>query len=253
MGKKIDVDKREIDEIIKLRITELEGDVSKLTYNSVWKFNQRISKDKNYKRYDGKNFTSYGYHTWAGKYKNEYGYGKVRIDEIKKDAMSKNNSSVDSNYFELMEMANEEFVSSMNDIILLVSDLHTQPEVLTRRLVKVFKRDKRTIIELEKENKELKEKLAIEEDKNNKLETGVINLFFASSSPNNSMENMINLSKSEDSFSYNELKNMFNSDEERIRKLIKIKEDEKNESLIDIAMKVKKKERIRNLGIYKGE
>ena len=58
MGKKIEIDKKEIEEIIKLRITELDGDASKLTYNSVWKFNERISKDKNYKRYDGKQFTS---------------------------------------------------------------------------------------------------------------------------------------------------------------------------------------------------
>ena len=219
MGKKIEIDKKEIEEIIKLRITELDGDASKLTYNSVWKFNERISKDKNYKRYDGKQFTSYGYHTWAGKYKNEYGYGKVRIDEIKNDAISKNTENdlnTEDNHLELIDITNENFTSSMNDIIMLVNDLHNEPQSLTRRLIKLFKRDKRTIAELEKENKELKEKLSKEQDKNNKLEKGVTNLFFASSSPNNSMENMINLSKSEDAFAYNELKNMFNADEERI-------------------------------------
>ncbi|QJA08773.1 hypothetical protein HF520_07360 [Romboutsia sp. CE17] len=252
MGKKIEIDKKEIEEIIKLRITELDGDASKLTYNSVWKFNERISKDKNYKRYDGKQFTSYGYHTWAGKYKNEYGYGKVRIDEIKNDAISKNtenNLNTEDNHLELIDITNENFTSSMNDIIMLVNDLHNEPQSLTRRLIKLFKRDKRTIAELEKENKELKEKLSKEQDKNNKLEKGVTNLFFASSSPNNSMENMINLSKSEDAFAYNELKNMFNADEERIKKLIKTKQDVKNDKLLEISSKLKKKEKIKKLGL----
>lgn len=252
MGKKIEIDKKEIEEIIKLRITELDGDASKLTYNSVWKFNERISKDTNYKRYDGKQFTSYGYHTWAGKYKNEYGYGKVRIDEIKNDAISKNtenNLNTEDNHLELIDITNENFTSSMNDIIMLVNDLHNEPQSLTRRLIKLFKRDKRTIAELEKENKELKEKLSKEQDKNNKLEKGVTNLFFASSSPNNSMENMINLSKSEDAFAYNELKNMFNADEERIKKLIKTKQDVKNDKLLEISSKLKKKEKIKKLGL----
>ncbi len=252
MGKKIEIDKKEIEEIIKLRITELDGDASKLTYNSVWKFNERISKDKNYKRYDGKQFTSYGYHTWAGKYKNEYGYGKVRIDEIKNDAISKNTENdlnTEDNHLELIDITNENFTSSMNDIIMLVNDLHNEPQSLTRRLIKLFKRDKRTIAELEKENKELKEKLSKEQDKNNKLEKGVTNLFFASSSPNNSMENMINLSKSEDAFAYNELKNMFNADEERIKKLIKTKQDVKNDKLLEISSKLKKKEKIKKLGL----
>ena len=110
-------------------------------------------------------------------------------------------------------------------------------------MIKLFKRDKRTIAELEKENKELKEKLSKEQDKNNKLEKGVTNLFFASSSPNNSMENMINLSKSEDAFAYNELKNMFNADEERIKKLIKTKQDVKNDKLLEISSKLKKKKK----------
>ncbi|UOW66785.1 hypothetical protein [Paraclostridium bifermentans] len=255
MGKKIEIDKKEIDEIINLRISELDGNISKLTYNSVWKLNERISKDENYKRYDGKNFTSYGYHTWAGKYKNEYGYGKIRIDEIKNKAISEseqnneNNLGIDTDYLELTNITKEEFISSMNDIVMLVNDLHNEPEVLTRRLIKVFKRSKRTVLELEKENKELKEKLSKEEDKNSKLEKGVTNLFFASTSPNNSMENMMNLSKSEDAFTYDELKNMFNSDEERIRRLIRTKQDEKNDKLLDISTKLKKKDRIKNLGI----
>lgn len=252
MGKKIEVDKREIDEIISLKLTELDGKFNKLTYNSVWKFNQKISKDKNYKRYDGEPFKLYGYHTWAGKYKNEYGYGKVRIDEIKNSAMSKQteSDSISKNDLsELYDINGEEFGFNMNDIIMLVNDLHDEPEVLTRRLVKVFKRDRRMLAEIEKENRELKEKLSKEQDKNNKLQKGVINLFFASSSPNNSMENMINLSKSEDAFAYNELKNMFNADEERIKKLIKTKQDVKNDKLLEISSKLKKKEKIKKLGL----
>ena len=149
----------------------------------------------------------------------------------------------------MIDITNENFTSSMNDIIMLVNDLHNEPQSLTRRLIKLFKRDKRTIAELEKENKELKEKLSKEQDKNNKLEKGVTNLFFASSSPNNSMENMINLSKSEDAFAYNELKNMFNADEERIKKLIKTKQDVKNDKLLEISSKLKKKEKIKKLGL----
>lgn len=254
MGKKIEIDKKEIEEIINLRITELDGNVDKLTYNGVWNLNKKISKDKKYKRYDGKPFTLYGYHTWAGKYKNEYGYGKIKIDEIKNNAISKavenakSDSSLENEPLEF-DINGEEFGASMNDIVMLVNDLHDEPEVLTRRLIKIFKKSKRTIIELERENKELKENLSKEKDKNSKLEKGVTNLFFASSSPNNSMENMVNLSKSEDAFAYNELKNMFNSDEERIRQLIKTKEDVKNDKLLDMASKLKKKEKIKKLGI----
>ena len=44
---------REVDEIIELKIKDLDGLVSKLTNNNVWEFNKKISADPTFKNFKG--------------------------------------------------------------------------------------------------------------------------------------------------------------------------------------------------------
>lgn len=76
------INKEEVDEIITLKLQELGGMKSKLTYNNVWNFNKKLCKE-NTKRKNGEKFNLYGYTFWASEYNNKPYYGKKKIDEIK--------------------------------------------------------------------------------------------------------------------------------------------------------------------------
>ena len=59
-------DKDEVWEIIKLKLEQLGGVKSNLTYNNVWNFNKKLVEDK-VKRSNGEYFNLYGYTFWASK------------------------------------------------------------------------------------------------------------------------------------------------------------------------------------------
>lgn len=207
--KKTEIDEKEIDEILNLFIkTRLHGVVSKLSYNGVKKFNEEIAFNDNYIRENGEQFKLYKYNFWAGKYNGVDLYGKKKIDEKKKQTEVK--------------AVGEMFSPDILDVIALVDKLHTKPEELSRRLCKLFDRQIR-------ENEMLKNRLSIEIEQKEvlrkKLEmmgTACTNIMFQSQSPNNSLNDMFKLRKEQDVIPYNELVSMFNEDEERINKLIRL-------------------------------
>ena len=69
-------------------------------------------------------------------------YGRQRINEIK------NSSNV--------VVAGKEFIPEIGDIHALVNEYYKKPEVLYKKLAKVFEMDKNKLKKLEEENKELK-------------------------------------------------------------------------------------------------
>lgn len=205
---KREVDFEEVDEIILLKLKELGGIKRKLTYNSVFQFNKKIAKNKEYLRANGEFYTLYGYDFWMTGYKGEDYYGKKRIDEIKKS----------SNVI----VAGEEFNADMQDIITLVDDLHNKPSVLVKRLISVFHRDRSKLKQLEEENKKLAKQNELLNKRIKMFEKGLVSLFYNSSVPNNSLENVMSIKNSKDGAVYNELKNMFNNDESRLKKVLNI-------------------------------
>lgn len=131
------IDKEEVDEIIYLKLKELGGMKKRLTYNSVFTFNKEIANNPKYKRKNGELFTLYGYDFWASSYNNEDYYGRQRINEIK------NTSNV--------IVAGKEFIPEVEDIHALVNDYYKKPEVLYKKLAKVFEMDKNKLKNLAKD------------------------------------------------------------------------------------------------------
>ena len=212
------IDKEEVDEIIYLKLKELGGMKKRLTYNSVFTFNKEIANNPKYKRKNGELFTLYGYDFWASSYNNEDYYGRQRINEIK------NTSNV--------IVAGKEFIPEVEDIHALVNDYYKKPEVLYKKLAKVFEMDKNKLKNLEEENDDLQKALQ-------SFEREFASIFCNSRLADNSLVDVMSMNKSKDSVVYDSLKNMFNDD-----KLVELsKGDKKNNIDTSNVLSLKREER----------
>ncbi|WP_238900269.1 hypothetical protein [Clostridium sp. YIM B02500] len=226
------IDNQEVKEIINLKLQELNGDKSKLTYNSVYKFNQNISNNEQYKRNNGEAFNSYGYDFWAGSYKGQDYYGKEQIDKLKSEINP--------------IIAGESFELEIQDIIVLVDKYRNNSGLLTKKLIHCFESDRKKISILKNENTKLKNKLKKAQLDLKLFEQGFASMFYNSSLVDNSLIDVISLTKSSDRYVYDELKNMFNNEEDRLQKIF---DNESNDKIINrsvINIDDKKKELIDN-------
>lgn len=192
------IDKEEVDEIIYLKLKELGGMKKRLTYNSVFTFNKEIANNPKYKRKNGELFTLYGYDFWASSYNNEDYYGIQRINEIK------NTSNV--------IVAGKEFIPEVEDIHALVNDYYKKPEVLYKKLAKVFEMDKNKLKNLEEENKKLKKEKDDLQKALQSFEREFASIFCNSRLADNSLVDVMSMNKSKDYLVYDGLKNMFNDE-----------------------------------------
>lgn len=214
---KTTIDLEEVDEIVNLYIESRGGFTTDLKFKAISDFNIKIVNDK-YKRKNDKMFTLYKYNFWGGSYNGEFNYGKKRIIEL--------------NEKNKVHVVGHEFDNEVIDIITLVNDLHNKPQELTKYLVSIFEKERKKHKDVENQLALAKETISKLENKIAVFENGFTNLFFQSNSPNTSLDNMMNLSKSMDSVCYDELKNMFgNTDRFKRNKDITTKKDE---SAIDI-------------------
>lgn len=184
--------KKEVDEIIELKIKELDGLASKLTYNNVWEFNKKISNNPDFKNFKGQQFNCYSSDFWSAKYKNKDNYGRSRITYYK-----------DKGYKDAI--FNGDFDPNIRDIVLAVNDLHSKPERLIRVLSKMFEEKVKTIEILDKSLEEHKLLLQAKDKMIKQMERATYNLFFASSDSRNSLRDMKDLRRSKDKFLINEL------------------------------------------------
>lgn len=234
-------DKDEVDEIILSKLDELGGIRKKLNYYGVWKHNEELANDPTkYKRKNGESFNLYGYDFWAGNYgkkdapKEPY-FGKKRIDEIK------SNSTV--------IIAGEEYTPDMQDLKVVVDEWCTKPIELSRRVCKLFQKDRDKISRLENERIKDKKKIEDLEKQLELFERGFASLFLNSSLPYNSLENVMVITKSNDSKVRNDLLNMFNGKSNLNRILSSVKSSPKSpetlENVISIldTQEVRKKRR----------
>lgn len=189
---------KEVDEIIELKIKELDGVASKLTYNSVWQFNKKISNNSDFRNFKGEYFRCYSSDFWSTKYKNKDNYGRSRITYYK-----------EKGYKDIV--FDGDFDSNIKDIVLAVNDLHSKPEKLIRILSKIFEEERKTIEVLENSIEEYKLSLQAKDKLIKQMEKSMYNLFFASSDSRNSLRDMMNLRRSKDKFLINELESAVGS------------------------------------------
>lgn len=192
------IDKEEVDEIIYLKLKELGGMKKRLTYNSVFTFNKEIANNPKYKRENGELFSLYGYDFWASSYNNEDYHGRQRINEIK------NTSNV--------IVAGKEFIPEVEDIHTLVNEYYKKPEILYKKLARVFEMDKNKLKSLEEENKKLKKEKEDLQKALQSFEYEFASIFCNSRLADNSLVDVISMNKTKDSVVYDSLKNMFKDD-----------------------------------------
>lgn len=226
---KTKIDKDEINEIINLYIKKvLNGNTMKLSANGITKFSAQIAKNETYIRQNGLLFNKYKYTIWAGNYQGNDYYGKQRINEIKNEAEVKG--------------VGEAFNPVTLDIIRLLEDSKNVDDKLKLRLCKIFDKERKYKNELEKdlenikrENKKLRQKIDM-------MEKSIINLMFQSQSPDNSLNDMFNATRSTDVICCREMENIFNEGSERIKILMQEKvlsDDGESKKVINIAEKNK--------------
>ncbi len=192
---KREIDKEEIEEIILLKLEELGGRKSKLTANNVAQFSKKISNNEEYKRKNGKLFKYYGYDIWAGSYKGQDYYGKIKLAEIK--------NSID------VVAVGKEFIPDLQDIIILVDKNHKDPEKLSKKLVSIFKSDKKKIDKLNKELDKIKEENKRLKQNLQDFQEGFVNMFLNSNQTDNSLADMLTVPRAKDGYISQELQNMF--------------------------------------------
>jgi len=206
---RLEYDKNEVEEILDLYKDKVIAEGNILTeYKSktISKFNEELVAN-NIKRENGKPFTLYKYNFWAGRQRstNDYNYGKKiilnRNEELRLKAVG--------------DAKNVE----MQDIINIVNKNIKDPNKLTALLCTYVKKQKNKVatvldenIKLTNENKALKDRIEI-------LENTYLNIFFNSQIPNNSLNDMLSLSRTQDGFISEELENMFEDGLDRIRGL----------------------------------
>ena len=228
------VDETEVDEIIMLKLDELGGRKNKLSANNLAKFSKKIANNKEYTRDDGSLYNYYGYDFWAGEYKGVPYYGKKRLAEIKNTVN--------------VTVAGKEFLPGIEDILILVDKYHKDPEILGKKLCKIFEDDKKKI-------KRLTERVSDLQEEKDKLKTnlddfkrGFASLFLNSNSTDNSLEDVMSVPRMKDGIVSAELQNMFKEDyQEFIKSTKKDDTEEKQDSVTEMPMSERKRDRLRRL------
>jgi len=205
---KLVVDEQEVDEIINIKLEELGGVKSKLTYNNVWMLNKRIANNTEHLRENGAQYSLYGYQFWAASYKGNDYYGKRRIDEIKSE--------------ETFILAGKQFTPQMQDIFVLFDKYggtSKSVSILKEKMLQLFEKDRTKIGYLEEELKVTEKKLENANRSLEKFQDNFIKMFFDSQEENNSLQNVMQLKKSGDVMLDQQLKEMFGD------KLVKVVEE----------------------------
>lgn len=231
---KAKVNEKEVDEIIALKLNDLGGLKSKLTYNNVWNFNKELVKEKRLNS-EGKVFTLYGYSFWASGYNGEDYYGKAKIDEIK--------SSKE------IVLAGESFSKEVQDILILVDKYKNKPQELSKRLVKIFESDRKKMALLTEQNKSLNKEVVSLRKQKEQLEEGFVTIFYNSIYTDNSMTDVMSVNKSGDSCMLDALKTMFNEDENKLNQIVapKKKAPQLESTVLSLEQKLATKKQLHDL------
>lgn len=230
------VDEVEVDEIINLKLEELGGRKNKLTANGLAKFSKKIANNEEYTRSDGSLFNYYGYDFWASDYKGEDYYGKKRLAEIK--------NSVE------VRVAGRDFLPEVQDIILLVDKYHKEPEILSKKLCKVFEDDKKKITKLTNEISQVKEEKTKLKSDLEEFKRGFATLFLNSNSADNSLNDVLSVPRLRDGNVSAELQNMFKEEYKDLVDTytnITASNENKMDNVSDIAKLKARRERRRGL------
>ena len=190
--------KQEAQEILDLAFKDVGCIKSKITYNYVSKFNSHIANNPDYIRENGEYYNDLGTRFWSKSYDGKPYHGKIIIDKLK--------STDDVN------TGGESFDISTRDIEALINKYHNKPEELKKRMINLFLKDRKTILDLRNRNVKLTEKVEKQKKYIEQFEEGFATIFWNSTSTYNSLNDVLTLQRPEDGQVNQELLNMFNQD-----------------------------------------
>lgn len=198
--------KEEAQEILDLAFKDVGCIKSKITYNSVVKFNNHIANNPNYIRKNGKYFNFLGDRFWSKSYNDVPYYGRIIIDQLK--------STKD------IKVGGAAFDINNKDIESLVDRYSNNPEELKKRLINLFDKDRNEILSLRDRNNKLTERLNHKNKAIKDFEQGFATIFWNSTSAYNSIDDVLTLERPEDGQVNDELLNIFGNNKEKITKLL---------------------------------
>ncbi len=194
--------KEEAKEILELAFKDVGYIKSKLTYNSVVKFNNLIANNPEFTRQNGDLFNFLGVRFWSKDYDGKPYYGKSIIDEKK--------------YDDNIKTGGDAFEINNKDLELLVDRYHNKPEELKKRLINLFLKDRKEILSLKVRNDKLTSKVNSQAKSIKQFEEGFATMFWNSTSTYNSLDDVLNIERPDDIQVKDELLNMFNNDIDRV-------------------------------------
>lgn len=196
--------KQEAQEILDLAFKDVGCVKNRITYNYVSKFNSLIANNPDYIRESGEYFNDFGVRFWSKSYNNKPYYGKIIIDKLKST--------------EDVTTGGEAFDINNKDIESLINRYYDKPEELKKRMINLFLKDRKTILDLRIRNDQLTNKVKEKEKYIKQFEESFATIFWNSTSTYNSLNDVLTLQRPEDDQVNQELLNMFNQDKEGLIK-----------------------------------
>ena len=221
-------DIQEVTDIIEMKLKSIGNDVSKLTYNSVFKFNQYLHKADR-RNYKNEIFTQYGYAFWAAEYKNIPNYGKEQIDLYK----HRNNVMIAGDIFEV----------NTNDIETIIDNNLDNPVKKKKLLNRIFQNERKSNARNDKKFNEMQQEINQYKGMVKQYKEAIFMLFYNSRYSSNSLNDVVTLKNEGDLYIQKELYRIFNDDQALIDDIactsdisnIKDINNELNNNILDMA------------------
>ncbi len=193
----IEYDVDEVNEIIEKKLKSVDGDISKLSYNSVNQFNKLLIKKK-VQNYKGKAFTDYGSYFWSGLYLGKPSFGKERIDFFKK-------------HKEIMPLGNLYEIDT-SDIELIFYNDRDNIETIKRRMINIFKKERSSNVNNEKMFIQMQKEIQRQRTLIKQYQEAIYMMFYNSQYCTNSLDDVISIKNVGNKIMMDELNNIFDSD-----------------------------------------
>lgn len=191
---KIQYDAKEITEIIELKLKSVDYDISKLTYNSVFKYNQYLVKNKK-RNSSEKIFSLYGYTFWAADYKGQPNFGKEQVDLYKQH----NIPLIAGDYFE----------AGTHDIEAVIDNNIDNPKKMKSILIKIFQKERSNNARNDKKFNEMQQEVKEYKNLANQYKQAIFMMFYNSRFSDNSLTDVVTLQKDGDTYVQNEILHIF--------------------------------------------
>lgn len=133
--------------------------------------------------------------------------------------------------------------------MILVDKYKDKPQELSKKLVKIFESDRKKMDVLFEQNKKLNNEIISLREQKQQLEEGFTTLFYNSIYTDNSLTDVMSISKSGDSHMLESLKTMFNEDENKLNQILSPKKQEavSKDNLVNLEQKITRKQKLRSL------